>query len=210
MMKTILGLPLAARAVSAERMVASTTIIKGARVIPTRLGRERAMARKNRERFRPRGLVRACRTMNGFAISDFVRQSDCDPIDGHKRKIPRNEAAVRKSQNRRRDMRLPSDAAIARAKLTKYLLEWRAENDKSQFLLQAGYTAEKAERLEQDIREQLLTLEVEFEEETEYGNKYRIYGSIKGPNGRVLEVVSIWMIERATGVAKFITLYPRR
>jgi hypothetical protein len=107
-------------------------------------------------------------------------------------------------------MKLPSDAIVARSKVVKYLLEWRPENDKSRFLSQAGYAASQPDRLEEDIRRQLLPLEAELEETTEYGEKYRICGSLTGPNGRILEVVSIWMIERATGITKFITLYPRK
>jgi len=107
-------------------------------------------------------------------------------------------------------MKLPADSAIARAKLTNYLLEWRPENDKSQFLAQAGYSAAQADRLLEDIRQQLLPLEAEFEETTEYGDTYRISGTLKGPNGQTLRVVSIWMIEHASGLTKFITLYPQK
>jgi len=107
-------------------------------------------------------------------------------------------------------MILPADAVIARAKVVSYLLAWRRENDKSEFLLQAGYTAADADRLADDIRRQLLPREAEFEETTEYGEKYRIHGTLTGPNGRALGVVSIWMTESATGTTKFITLYPER
>ena len=54
-----------------------------------------------------------------------------------------------------------------------YLLQWRPENDKSQFLAQAGYTKQHAHRLADDIRDQLLKLEAEFEGTTEYGEVYR-------------------------------------
>jgi hypothetical protein len=105
-------------------------------------------------------------------------------------------------------MMLPADALIARAKMVSYLLAWRRENDKSEFLAQAGYTAENADRLADDIRLQLLPLEAQIEETTEYGDKYRIRGTLTGPNGRALRVVSIWMTEITTGITKFITLYP--
>src|SRR5688572_27124372 len=107
-------------------------------------------------------------------------------------------------------MTLPPNAVIAHAKLKKYLLEWRAENDKSRFLAQGGYTAANADELLDDIRRQLLPLEAEFEEKTEYGDKYRICGTLEGRNGRALAVVSIWMIEDATQTTKFITLYPHK
>jgi hypothetical protein len=97
---------------------------------------------------------------------------------------------------------------------------------------QAGYTLESADKLMTDIREQLLPLEAEFFQQSErqtlniasasprlpleaeffqqseYGPKYRIRGTLKGPNGRLLRVVSIWITEEATGQTKFVTLYP--
>jgi len=105
-------------------------------------------------------------------------------------------------------MKLPPDAIIATTKLTEYLLRWRPEDDKSEFLAQAGYTALNAERLVTDMREQLLSLEAELVEETEFGPKYLIRGTLDGPNGRSLRVVSIWMTENATGDTKLVTLYP--
>ena len=105
-------------------------------------------------------------------------------------------------------MKLPADAIIATRKITEYLLRWRPEDDKSGFLAQAGYRVETSERLMTDIREQLLPLEAELVEETEYGPKYLIRGELVGPNERRLRVVSIWMTEDATDETKFVTLYP--
>jgi hypothetical protein len=107
-------------------------------------------------------------------------------------------------------MRLPTDALVAQKKLTEYLLRWRPENDKSVFLAQAGYTLENAGRLLADIREQLMPLEAELAENTDYGTKFALAGVLTGPNGRALRVVTIWMTEEATGQTKFITLYPDR
>lgn len=105
-------------------------------------------------------------------------------------------------------MPLPADALIAREKLTEYLLQWRSEDDKSAFLAQAGYTLENAGRLMADIREQLMPLDAELVENTDYGAKFTLAGVLTGPNGRTLRVVTIWMTEEATGQTKFITLYP--
>lgn len=49
-------------------------------------------------------------------------------------------------------MKLPPDAIIATAKLTKYLLVWRDVDDKLQFLAQAGYGQENWQQLEADLR----------------------------------------------------------
>lgn len=105
-------------------------------------------------------------------------------------------------------MKLPADTIIAPNKLTQYLLRLRVEDDKSQFLALAGYTLADADRLLQDIRKQLLPLDAEFHEETEYGPKYRIRGTLTGPNGRVLRIVTIWMKENETNQTKFVTLFP--
>jgi len=59
-----------------------------------------------------------------------------------------------------------------------------------------------------DIRHQLIPLEANLIEQTAYGPKYMIRGSLTGPNSKVLRVVTIWMTEEAPGKTKFITLYP--
>jgi len=87
-------------------------------------------------------------------------------------------------------MKLPANTIIARRKLDEYLLRPRNEDDKSGFPALAGYTLENADRLMSDLREQLLPLNAELFDETEYGPKYRIRGTLTGPNGRVLPVVS--------------------
>ncbi len=105
-------------------------------------------------------------------------------------------------------MRLPANTIIARSKLDGYLLRHRIEDDKSGFLELAGYNLENPDRLMSDLRGQLLPLDAELFDQTEYGAKYRIRGTLAGPNGRVLRVLSIWMKEYATGETKFVTLFP--
>jgi hypothetical protein len=68
-------------------------------------------------------------------------------------------------------VKLPAHAAIAKAKVANYLVWRRPENDKSRFLAEAGYPSEHADRLAEDIRQQLLPLEAKLEESPEYGDK---------------------------------------
>lgn len=106
-------------------------------------------------------------------------------------------------------MKLPSDAIIATAKLTKYLLVWRDADDKSQFLAQAGYGQENWQQLEADLRKQILPLDaVPSDEPNRFGDVYEIRGVLTGVNGVNLAVVTIWMVEYETQQTKFITLYP--
>ena len=108
-------------------------------------------------------------------------------------------------------MRLPHDAIIAEAKLTKYLLVWQEADDKSKFLERAGYTLENWWQLENALRSQLLPLEaVPSDEPNRFGDVYEIRGVLQGVNGIKLAVVTIWMIEYETKVTKFITLYPNK
>lgn len=106
-------------------------------------------------------------------------------------------------------MKLPADSEIARIKVTHYLLKLRDEDDKSRFLALGGYTLVHADKLLDELRG-LLAGEAEFVQSTEYGDKYRIHGTLTGPNGRALRVASIWMTEAATGRTKFVTLYPEK
>ncbi len=105
-------------------------------------------------------------------------------------------------------MQLPRDAIIAPEKLTDYLLRGRDDHDKSGFLAVAGYIHMHAAHLEADIRAQLLPIPAIPAGQNPYGEKFIIRGNLNGPNGRTLRVLSVWMLEKATGLTKFITLYP--
>ena len=72
----------------------------------------------------------------------------------------------------------------------------------------AGCTLADTDQLMNAPRSQVLPLEAEWIDNTEYGTKYRIRATLAGPNGGRLGVVSIWMNEEATGVSKFDTLFP--
>ncbi len=64
------------------------------------------------------------------------------------------------------------------------------------------------EQFEEDIRTQHLALDAELGEKTKYGQKYIITGDIKGPNGKVMKLKSIWIILAGEELPRFITIYP--
>lgn len=107
-------------------------------------------------------------------------------------------------------MRLPNDALIAPEKFTKYLLVRRPVGDKSELLKQAGYTLDNWQRLEEDIRQQILSQDAVTLEKTSYGDFFEIRGLLVGPNGRILRVRTVWIKETESGLTKFVTLYPDR
>ena len=55
---------------------------------------------------------------------------------------------------------------------------------------------------------QLLIREAVLIQVNEFGNLYEIKGKLNGPNGKSLQVRSIWMDEHGTKLTKFITMYP--
>ena len=105
-------------------------------------------------------------------------------------------------------MKLSENALIAREKLTAYLLIPRKRNDKSKWLAGAGYTSENWQLLESDLRNQILSENARPGEKTEFGRMYEIRGTLVGPNGKKLSVLTVWMKEKETGYTKFITMYP--
>jgi|SRR6056297_2554220 len=105
-------------------------------------------------------------------------------------------------------VKLPENTLIAREKLKNYLLIFKKRNDKSQWLSIAGYTNENWRILKDDLTKLMLSTEALPIENTEYGQMYEIRGEISGPNGNSLDVCTIWMTEFATGITKFITMYP--
>lgn len=107
-------------------------------------------------------------------------------------------------------MKLPADATISREKLTRYLLVHQARGDKSAFLARAGYNLQNADQLLADLRTQLLPLDAAPLHSTMFGSFYEIRGALTGANGIALNVRSIWMEERLSGVVKFISLVPEK
>lgn len=107
-------------------------------------------------------------------------------------------------------MILPADSVIEDKKVRDYLLVPQSRNDKSQFLERAGYVKEEWEKLVSDIRSQLLPHEAVFQETTRFADFYTITGDLKGPNGNLLKVKSVWGKDKTSSTFRFITLIPQR
>lgn len=107
-------------------------------------------------------------------------------------------------------MRLPNGeiAIIPAEKLRDYLLSRThpVGRFKAEFFLRLGYTQQGWDVLEADIR-RLLRGNAEEGEETEYGKKYLVRGTITGPEGRGA-VLTVWTILHGEDVPRFITAYP--
>ena len=105
-------------------------------------------------------------------------------------------------------MKLPQDVIVSERKLREYLLTQRSEDDKSGFLALAGYDSTSWRQLETDIRQLIHDQDAELTRMTPYGEMYKVVGRLTGPNGRVLNVVTIWITLSANGETRFVTLVP--
>ena len=105
-------------------------------------------------------------------------------------------------------VKLPEDVVIPEDKLVRYLLLPREDNDKSQFLGIAGYTLATWEVLARDLHDLAKTYEISDKVISPYGIKWEVQGSLTGPNGQVLYVVTVWIMLETSGETRFVTLFP--
>jgi hypothetical protein len=107
-------------------------------------------------------------------------------------------------------MKIPSSVQIPEHKLTAYLLKPRQADDKSGFLAQAGFGLENWPLLLSELRRLIAENEAKSDRFDEYGTFYQVTGQLTGPNGRKLEVVTVWLCLKLDGSYRFITLKPNR
>lgn len=103
-----------------------------------------------------------------------------------------------------------SKAVIAPEKLRDYLLSTAHPigRYKSLFFRTMGYDQNNWRQLEAHLRD-LLSRPAEPLEATEYGAKFAITAPLTGPNGRMAEIVTIWIILAGEEMPRFVTAYPK-
>ena len=74
----------------------------------------------------------------------------------------------------------------------------------------AGYTLASWETLDHDLRQLVITQAILATESSLYGTKYEVRGQLHGPNGTMLQVVTVWITLDATGETRLVTLFPDR
>jgi hypothetical protein len=105
-------------------------------------------------------------------------------------------------------MKLPPDSLISDRKLKEYLLSPRVEDDKSGFLTIAGYTLNHWRELEADLRNLIAATDADLTRSTAYGDMYEVKGSLVGPNGKTLHIITVWVRLKANNETRFVTLVP--
>lgn len=105
-------------------------------------------------------------------------------------------------------MKLPPDSIITEGKVKDYLLTPRVEDDKSGLLAIAGYTPSHWRELQADLRNLISEKDADLTRSTVYGDMYAVKGSLVGPNGRALHVITVWIWLTVNGETRFVTLVP--
>ncbi len=106
-------------------------------------------------------------------------------------------------------MKIPPEAVIAEAKLTRYLLVPRPKNDKSKFLARGGFTLAHPDALDVAIRDLIQREEAVQDRSDEYGDFYVVEGDLIGPEGEVLYVITVWHVQPdLDNEFRFVTLKP--
>ena len=101
-------------------------------------------------------------------------------------------------------------AEIDQEKLHGYLLSSThpVGRFKARFFAALGYSAERWQQLETDLRTQHLTQDARPGESMPKGQIYTIRAILKGPNGQSAVVLSVWFVPTAGAAPRFVTAYP--
>lgn len=73
---------------------------------------------------------------------------------------------------------------------------------------QAGYTHERPEELDSALRGLARIAEAELDEATVHGQKYRVNGTLAGPEGVSASVTTIWIVLNGEQSPRFVTAFP--
>ncbi len=92
---------------------------------------------------------------------------------------------------------------IAKDKVVNYLLVYKQQNDKSEFLLKLGFSIKNYSELIDEILFIATHNDAILSRESVYGNLYKIEGHL-----RKKAIVTIWLEKIESGKYLFITLYP--
>ena len=99
---------------------------------------------------------------------------------------------------------------IEPAKVRDYLLskEHAVGRFKAAFFEGLGYSAAEWTLLEFDLRQLARTGDATLGKQTKYGQHYEIRGTLRGPAGKVAQLMTIWIVPLNEDAPRFVTAYP--
>ncbi len=107
---------------------------------------------------------------------------------------------------------LPSfeHAAVEPAKIRDYLLSTShpVGRFKAVVFFSLGYATVDWARLRDDILFLASSGDARPGQQSEYGQKYEVSGTLQGPNGRARSITTVWLVPKNDNRPKFITAFP--
>lgn len=109
-------------------------------------------------------------------------------------------------------MKLPvaERAVIEPAKIRDYLLSTShpVGRFKAPFFANLGYTSANWRRLDEALRDLAVSGDAKLGKDSPYGHKYEVRGILKGPSGKLAEVLTVWIVLFGGDVPQFVTAFP--
>jgi uncharacterized protein DUF6883 len=99
---------------------------------------------------------------------------------------------------------------VAKAKVADYLLSstHRAGRAKARVFSAFGFQVSEWEALSDALQRHARENAVTFSENTAFGIRYVIEGPLVAPDGRQLQVRTVWFIDEGNHAPRFVTAYP--
>ncbi|NJN55111.1 MAG: hypothetical protein HC804_10335 [Anaerolineae bacterium] len=111
-------------------------------------------------------------------------------------------------------MKLPNgdQAEVPQAKITEYLLSFTHEDGrpKAQFFTRFGFTIAEWEQLAEALKEHGQQHFVTKVEDSPFGKRYVIEGTLNAPDKRTPFIRVVWFIKDGTDTPQLVTAYPLR
>ncbi len=103
-----------------------------------------------------------------------------------------------------------SQAVVEASKVRDYLLSpsHPIGRFKSVIFLALGYTQNEWVRLHDDLLTVAIRGTAEPGEKNQFGCKYTVSGTLRGPNGREGLFRTVWLVENDQSAPRFLTAYP--
>ena len=79
---------------------------------------------------------------------------------------------------------------------------------KAAFFRRLGYSAENWEAFEERLKEMILSRDATMVEESQYGQKFVVEGTLPVTGGETVQIVTVWVILKEENVPRFVTAYP--
>ncbi|MEZ0606897.1 DUF6883 domain-containing protein [Fibrella sp. WM1] len=107
-------------------------------------------------------------------------------------------------------MKLPNceQALVQEIKLTGYLLNEENSKGKSHFYNRIGFNEANPFELSLALKLLACSGEVTGTEQTKFGIKYFVVGSLTNPLNRDVVVLSIWIFDQNGSIPRLVTAYP--